>query len=52
MNKENIIYTCLEHIEMALDDFVNELEVAPAMEKCDDRNCDYCNNKSAYKLSK
>lgn len=52
MNKEKIIYTCLEHIEMALDDFVNEVEVAPAMEKCEDKNCDYCNNKSAYKLSK
>ncbi len=52
MNKDKIIYTCNEHIEIALDDFVNEVEEAPAMEKCEDKNCDYCSNKSTYKLSK
>jgi CxxH/CxxC protein (TIGR04129 family) len=52
MNMEKIIYTCLEHIEIALDDFVNEVEVAPAMEKCDDKNCDYCSSIAIYKLSK
>lgn len=52
MNKDKVIYTCLEHIEMALDDYVNEIEVAPAMEKCEDKSCDYCKNNAAYKLSK
>ena len=52
MNKDITIYTCVEHIEMALDDYVNEAELAPAMEKCEDMVCNYCSNKSAYKLSK
>ena len=51
MDKDKIIYTCIEHIDMALDDYVNEAEVAPVMEKCEDKTCDYCSNKSSYKLS-
>lgn len=50
---DKIIYTCIEHVDMALDDFVNEEEQAPSMEKCDEnRPCNYCNNTSTYKLSK
>ncbi len=51
MKNEKVIYCCLEHVEIALDDFVNEVEIAPAMEKCEDKNCDYCKNKATYKLS-
>lgn len=51
MINEKVIYCCLEHVEMALDDFVNEVELAPAMEKCEDKDCDYCESKATYKLS-
>ncbi len=52
MSEDRIIYTCIEHAEMALDDYINEEETAPLMEKCEDEICTYCTNKSAYKLSK
>lgn len=52
MDKDRIIYTCIEHIDMALDDYVNEEEISPTMEKCEDKICNYCTNKSAYMLSK
>ena len=50
MVDEKIIYSCLEHIEVALDDFVNETEDAPDMQKCDDKTCSYCTNNASYKL--
>lgn len=52
MVEDKIIYACIEHVEIALDDYVNEIEDAPNMQKCEDKTCSYCNNSSAYKLSK
>lgn len=52
MNKEKVIYSCDEHMEMAIDDFVNNVELAPTIEKCEDKKCDYCANNSAIKIAK
>lgn len=51
MVKDKIIYACTQHIEIALDDYVNEKEDAPNMQKCEDKTCNYCNNCAIYKLS-
>lgn len=53
MTKEKIIYACDEHVEMAIDDFINEQndEKAPSMEKCSDETCKYCNMAAEYKIS-
>ncbi len=51
MDENKIIYACIEHIEMALDDFINEKENAPNMQKCEDKICSYCSDKAIYKLT-
>ena len=53
MIKDNIIYACIEHIEMAIDDYINEKndERAPSMEKCSEGTCSYCNKPADYKIS-
>lgn len=53
MAENKIIYACKEHIEIALDDYVNEEEKAPqmkivAVEACS--KCRYCDKKAEYEL--
>ncbi len=54
MKQEKIILACLEHAEMALDDYVNFEEVAPQIIKMQDENekCNYCDKKADYKVMK
>jgi len=47
MNYKNI-YACKEHIDMALDDFVDEYEVFPVLEKCEQKKCSYCDQVAEY----
>jgi len=51
MDENKIIYACIEHIEIALDDYINEKENAPNMQKCEDKTCSYCSDKAIYKLT-
>lgn len=53
MDKEtenNSIYACSLHIEEAIDNFVNCFEMAPQINKTDEKDtkCEYCNNKAIY----
>ncbi len=53
MNENKIIYACKEHIDIALDDYVNEEEKAPQMKIVADLGnlkCSYCENKAEYEL--
>ncbi|SHE85850.1 CxxH/CxxC protein, BA_5709 family [Seinonella peptonophila] len=51
MNKK--LYTCEEHIEIALDEFVDQLTLAPEMEKITSPNekCFFCQQQARYLLS-
>lgn len=44
------IYACQEHVEMALDDFVDENEIFPNLDKDDNGKCHYCDKLSVYKV--
>lgn len=52
MEDEKMIKCCGDHIELALDIVVDELEVAPIMTKIEDENlsttCEFCQNKAVY----
>jgi len=53
MDENKIIFACEEHIETALDDFVNFEEKAPQMIKLSENEnikCSYCKNEAEYKL--
>ena len=42
-NNEKVIFACMEHVEQAIDDFVNFQEVAPLIIKLkEERKCTYC----------
>ena len=43
-----IKYVCEEHIDDIMDDLINEYESFPIMEECEDKQCEYCNNRSKY----
>lgn len=52
-SEDKVIYACKEHIETALDDFINIEEKAPTMNivlPLSDISCSYCTNKAEYKL--
>jgi hypothetical protein len=43
-------YSCEEHIDRAIDDFLVEFETFPEMGKENARMCNYCSAKAAYIL--
>jgi len=47
-----IIFACLEHAELALDDYVNFEESAPQIIKFQDENqkCSYCDKNAEYEI--
>lgn len=52
MCENKIIYSCEEHIEIALDDYITRHndEKAPNLELCSDETCNYCNKNAKYKI--
>lgn len=53
MVEDEIIYACAEHIEIAIDDYVNSEEKAPQMEivaKDYNKKCTYCSEQAKYVL--
>jgi len=50
MKNEKIIFACLEHAELALDDYVNLEEMAPQILKTQDekQKCSYCEKNAEY----
>lgn len=47
-----MIYSCEEHVEIALDEVVDEYETYPVLSKVDVDNlsatCEYCQNAAVY----
>lgn len=50
MEKEIVIYTCRDHVEMAIDDFVNKVEGAPQIVKVQNGKCSYCKEDAEYEI--
>jgi len=51
--KKMKIYCCIEHVELALDVFVDEQETFPALHTVDNSlelstTCEYCRSEAAY----
>jgi CxxH/CxxC protein (TIGR04129 family) len=49
------MYCCEEHIELAIDMYVDERELAPEIEKLDNNNklstdCELCENPAVYRV--
>jgi CxxH/CxxC protein (TIGR04129 family) len=50
---EKIIYACMEHVEQALDDYVNFQEVPPQLLKTsEEHKCTYCLKNAEYIIMK
>jgi CxxH/CxxC protein (TIGR04129 family) len=49
---ERIIHACEEHVDMAIDDYVNEFEEAPEVLKDEVTQCHYCQHKAVYVIKK
>jgi len=46
---ETIILACMEHIEQAIDDYVNYKEAAPQLSKTnEEQKCSYCKKNAEY----
>ncbi|WLR50834.1 CxxH/CxxC protein [Bacillus tianshenii] len=48
-----MIFCCKEHVDLALDDIVDESGTAPQLEEAkfeenDDKRCAYCENEAKY----
>ncbi|WP_445738835.1 CxxH/CxxC protein [Niallia sp. FSL R7-0271] len=49
----SMIYSCEEHVDIAIDTIVNEYETFPSLEKIDEEKklsttCEYCKNNAIY----
>lgn len=51
MHNKKVIYACDEHIEIALDDFINQYEEAPETFLVDDKKCSYCDKIAKYEIN-
>lgn len=52
MDKDTDIFACLNHIDQAIDDYVNSMETAPRIiETNDNEKCIYCDEKAIYKIT-
>ena len=45
-----ILYACREHVEIAIDDYVNEKEEAPQITKVQNQKCCYCKEDAEYEI--
>ncbi len=45
-----MIYSCTEDYDMAIDDFILENRTFPVIVEDQSGICEYCKNKSAYRL--
>ncbi len=53
MTENKILYACKDHIDVALDDYINCEENAPHMVEVSDENqivCSYCEQKAKYSI--
>jgi len=51
-----MIYSCAEHVDIAIDTIVNEHETFPILEKISDgdklsTSCEYCKNTAVYMVA-
>lgn len=46
------IYSCENHIDIAIDDFLVKNETFPILNSSKDRKCDYCDGDAVYVLSR
>lgn len=49
-NDKAVIYACTEHVEVAIDDYVNGKETAPEICRISDKKCDYCSSEAEYEV--
>lgn len=50
IDEVKIIYACGEHVELAIDDYINYNEGAPEINCISGRMCDYCKNSAEYEV--
>ena len=47
--KYEIIFACIDHVDQALDDYVNDKEAAPELIKTyEEKKCSYCQKNAEY----
>ncbi|HHZ01084.1 MAG TPA: CxxH/CxxC protein [Tissierellia bacterium] len=47
--EEYEIYACMEHVDQAIDDYVNHMEAAPQLNKAEEaKKCAYCQKSAEY----
>ncbi len=50
---DKIIFACLDHVDQALDDFVNFQETPPQLNKTQEKHkCTYCPDNAEYIITK
>lgn len=43
--------SCGDHVDMAIDEYIDEYETFPNLEGIDEGKCSYCELKAIYKIS-
>ncbi|MBV1756822.1 MAG: CxxH/CxxC protein [Dethiosulfatibacter sp.] len=49
---DKTIYACEEHVDMAIDDYVNEVTEAPEVLLEEINQCQYCQLKAVYVIKR
>lgn len=43
-------FACDDHIDMVMDEYINDNETFPELIECETETCNYCKNKSKYEI--
>ena len=43
--------SCEDHVNMAIDEYIDKYETFPSLESTDEGKCSYCELKAIYKIS-
>lgn len=50
MESSEIIFSCLDHVEIAIEEIINEYEKSPELIENITEKCSYCDKTSKYEV--
>lgn len=50
MESKEKMFSCMEHIDLVMEEFINEYEKSPDLIENNNGKCSYCNQTSKYEV--
>lgn len=50
MESSEVVFSCLEHVDIAMEEIINEYEKSPDLIENNTEKCSYCDKTSKYEV--